>query len=78
MFSSAADRGLVAHQDGVGDTLLVGGVYGFQNGVVLRGGYGQLLFAAGFHFCDQVLKIHGTAPRSIFLNSAKEGHTLTC
>ena len=62
-----ADGGFVAHQDGVRDALLAGRVNGFQNGVVLSGGHGQLLLAAGFYFCDQVLKIHGTAPRLCFL-----------
>ena len=58
-----ADGSLVTHQNGIGNALLMGGVNSLQNRIVLSGGDSQLLLAAGFYFCDQVLKIHLTAPR---------------
>ena len=58
-----ADGSLIADQNGVGNALLVGGVDSLQNSVILGGGHGQLLLAAGLYFRDQVLKIHFTAPR---------------
>ena len=58
-----ADGCLIANQNGIGNALLVGSVNSLQNGVILRSGNGQLLLAAGLYFCDQVLKIHFTAPR---------------
>ena len=51
------------NQKAVGNALLVGGVDSLQNSVILGGGHGQLLLAAGLYFRDQVLKIHFTAPR---------------
>ena len=38
-------------------------IIGGSNFVILGGGHGQLLLAAGLYFRDQVLKIHFTAPR---------------
>ena len=58
-----ADGCLVTDEDCIGDALLVGSVNSLQDSVVLGSGNGQLLLAAGLYFCDQVLKIHFTAPR---------------
>ena len=69
-----ADGGFIAHQDGIGNTLLMGSVYGLQNGIVLGGGNGQLLLAAGLYFSDQVLKIHFTAPRLLYITKCVGGH----
>ena len=72
-----ADGGLVAHQDRVGNAPLVGLVHRFQHGVVLGRGHGQPLFAAGTHFCNQVIKIHRTAPRSFKRSWQRFGWALT-
>ena len=69
-----ADGGFIAHQDGIGNALFMGSVYGLQNGIVLGGGNGQLLLAAGLYFSDQVLKIHFTAPRLLYITKCVGGH----
>ena len=40
---------------------------------VFGGGYGQFLLSAGLYFCDQILKIHGTAPRLLYPYSKNRG-----